>query len=303
MELVAGRTEDGLELHGILVPPVDRSFPTLVHVHGKCGNFYQNYFIRVFAKECARLGLGFLAMNTRGRDCLADMLVGENITYLGGSLERFDGCLPDINLMHEMASQHSDSVVLQGHSFGCEKVLYYANRYDPQIPLVLLSPSSSRDVQKSYTGQSIEGQLSTLESLPVRSDADPEWFDMLPSGQYGVHESEVRYPIPITRPALIDLLGSEAMELLDFTGGWQPRQQFEHGFVYLGGRDPYITRVPRVVKRHLRRLFRECFVMQIPEGNHHFTGYEEKVVSAVSAWVLQQKYDERLGKEGKENIQ
>ncbi|MGA5262997.1 alpha/beta hydrolase [Streptomyces griseoincarnatus] len=288
MELVAGRTEDGLELHGVLVPPTDRSFATLVHVHGKCGNFYQNYFIRVFAEECARRGLGFLAMNTRGRDCLADMLVGESVMYLGGSLERFEDCLLDIDLMYGMAAQNSDSVILQGHSFGCEKVLHYASQRDPRVPLVLLSPSSSRDVQVSYSGQSVEEQLKALESLPPRLEGEPEWVDMLPSRSYGVNESDAKYPIPVTRHALVDLLHSNAMNLLDFVGDWRPRQQIDRGFVYLGGRDPYITRAPHVVKKHLGHLFRDVSVMEVPEGDHHFTGCEKKVVGAVLAWALQQ---------------
>lgn len=288
MEIIAAETTDGVELHGILVKPASPDHPTVVHVHGKCGNFYQNYFVRLFASEFGSLGLGFLAMNTRGRDCIGDIVQKRTMKYIGGSVERFNESLLDLTLMYSIANTQSSVVVMQGHSFGCEKVMYYGDDGHHEVPIVLLSPSSSRDVQQLYTMIEIDEQRRRLMSELVTHD-EPEWFDLVRSAEYGVRGEGLLYPIPISRTALIDLLKSPAMDLLNFgDGSWRPHAEFSSGLVYLGGKDPYITQPRRAVLSYLSDRFRSLEIVDIPQGNHHFSGYEPVVVERVADWVLRQ---------------
>jgi pimeloyl-ACP methyl ester carboxylesterase len=286
MEIIDTKTRDGIQLHGLLVRSRAPRNPTLVHVHGKCGNFYQNRFVHIFADACRRNGLGFLAMNTRGRDCLGDIVRPDRMDYIGGSVEKFADSLHDVATMYDVAKQQSDEVVLQGHSFGCEKILYFASELHPEIPLVLLSPSNSRAVQESYTGLSIKNQLTRLRSTTPDSSATYEWHDLVAPNEYGVRSQGIDYAIPISRRALVDLLTSPAMRILDPAATWLPATTLRSGMVYLGGQDPYCMESTEVMFGHLERCFRTFHRLYHPEGDHHFTKLEEFITQNVLSWVM-----------------
>ena len=53
-ELVRINSIDGIEMVGILYKPEETSNTIVIHVHGLCGNFYENRFLkksRIFSKN------------------------------------------------------------------------------------------------------------------------------------------------------------------------------------------------------------------------------------------------------------
>ena len=70
-QIVTLETEDGLALKGYLAT-ANNSTATVIHIHGSCGNFYENAFIATMARLYTARGVNFLSFNNRGHDCIAE---------------------------------------------------------------------------------------------------------------------------------------------------------------------------------------------------------------------------------------
>lgn len=142
-ELVRIMAMDGIEQPGILYTPIVSTNRIVIHVHGLNGNFYENRFIDVLAKTYTDKGYAFLTFNNRGRDFITELLKGEEYSIIGGSLERFQDCILDIQgVVNWVKEKGYQEIILEGHSYGCNKVLYYYhhNKEDIFKKIVLLAP-------------------------------------------------------------------------------------------------------------------------------------------------------------------
>ena len=98
----------------------------IVHVHGSLGNFYQQPFIRMFANHLAQHGVALLSFNLTAHDGVSEGYTPDReMRYVGGSLSRFETCLEDLDALLRFAGSICPQVVLQGHSLGCDRVLFY----------------------------------------------------------------------------------------------------------------------------------------------------------------------------------
>ena len=124
-ELVRINSIDGLEEVGILYSPSNGTDRIIIHVHGLNGNFYENRFLDTISKVYTENNYAFLTFNNRGKDYITEMNKGNEIAIIGGSLERFKECLLDIEGAINWAKDRGyKEIVLEGHSYGCNKVLY-----------------------------------------------------------------------------------------------------------------------------------------------------------------------------------
>ena len=190
----------GLVLDGIVFSP-PKARLAIVHVHGSLGNFYQQQFIRVFANRLARHGIAILSFNLTSHDGVSEGYTRDReMQYVGGSLSRFETCLDDLDTLLRFAGSICPRVALQGHSLGCDRVLFYAQRRATHIPLILLSPCDSHHLQEMWLeGGSISEQVARLLS---GSDADDQ-VNLVPGSEYGVTGPDGwTYSIPISRAAL-----------------------------------------------------------------------------------------------------
>ena len=142
-ELVRINSIDGIEQPGILsIPDVDTN-KIVIHVHGLNGNFYENRFLDILAATYTNKNYAFLTFNNRGRDFITELLKGDDAIIIGGSLERFKDCILDIEgVINWAKAKGYKEIILEGHSYGCNKVLYYYNhKKDKSIKkIVLLAP-------------------------------------------------------------------------------------------------------------------------------------------------------------------
>ena len=127
-ELLSVVNGAGLVLDGLVFSP-PRPRLAIVHVHGSLGNFYQQPFIRVFANRLARHGIALLSFNLTAHDGITEGYnVAGDMRYIGGSLAAFASCLDDLDALVRVARTLCPQVVLQGHSLGCDRVLFYAQQ-------------------------------------------------------------------------------------------------------------------------------------------------------------------------------
>ena len=202
-ELVRINSIDNIEQPGILYSPNNDTNKIVIHVHGLNGNFYENRFIDILAKSYTDNNYAFLTFNNRGRDFITELLKGNDFTLIGGSLERFKDCILDIDgIVNWIKNRGYNEIILEGHSYGCNKVLYYYNhkKSDNIKKIVLLAPCdipsegkkflSKEEYEKAKSDSTRlvrEGKESVLIDFPVMANgkiaAGTYYYDFLPGGE------------------------------------------------------------------------------------------------------------------------
>lgn len=202
-KLVRINSIDEIEQPGILYNPNGNTDKIVIHVHGLNGNFYENRFIDTLAKSYINKNYAFLTFNNRGKDFISELLKGDDFAVVGGSLERFKDCLLDIEgVVNWVKEKGYKEIILEGHSYGCNKVLYYYNKKkDNSIKkIVLLAPCDMPSECKKFlsleeyetakdesTRLVNEGKENELINFSVMANgkiaAGTYYYDFLPGGE------------------------------------------------------------------------------------------------------------------------
>lgn len=139
-DIVEIETKDKLPLFGIL-SRADKSKTILINIHGTASNFYENRFMSQIETALMRESISTLSTNNRGA------AVMQVYPHAGAALEHFEDCVLDIDAWIEFAlSNGYNSAILQGHSLGTEKVVYYMNKgknVNKIKAIILLAPADS----------------------------------------------------------------------------------------------------------------------------------------------------------------
>ncbi len=140
-------TADHLELFGLLIEAHGEKDAILINIHGTSGCFYIEEYTPFLAEELPALGIATLFTNNRGSHVM------EAWQKSGAALEMFEDCVLDIDAwIRYVLDLGYRRIVLQGHSLGTEKVVYYMSRGNapPSITaLILLGVSDSFGNQAS----------------------------------------------------------------------------------------------------------------------------------------------------------
>ena len=272
----------GLVLDGIMFNPPDARL-AIVHVHGSLGNFYQQPFIRVFANCLSRRGVALLSFNLTGHDAVSEgYTTNQDMQYIGGSLSRFETCLDDLDALLRFARSVCSRVVLQGHSLGCDRVLFYAQRRSADVPLILLSPCDSHRLQEMWLdGEQVVEQAARLSA---RADAAVQ-FSLMPASEYGVKGPDGwTYSIPISRDALLSIINGPPFQMLRVDRSAQPLTNVPT-FVYMGNRDAIRGAPFKEMAQHVCRLVPSARVFTVDQGDHNLGGCAEAVADGIVTWA------------------
>lgn len=133
--IVSVITKDNLTLNGLLLESKN-SGKVVINIHGSASNFYEEPFFETMATTFPKIGFSWLSVNNRGNSVLT-----HTWQKTGSAVEKFEDCLLDINAWVEFAINKGYSeIILQGHSLGTEKIVYYMNegKYRNKIKKVIL---------------------------------------------------------------------------------------------------------------------------------------------------------------------
>lgn len=286
-ELVKFQNTKGYHLDGILYE-ANKSRKTIIHVHGSYGNFYQSYFVRVFADAYINAGYNFLSFNLTSHDGFAEGYKNENeFEYVGGSLSDFSNCVSDIEGAVEFVKEFSDKIIIQGHSLGCDRTVEYLLRSSQNFDFVLLAPCDSFRLQENWLSpqETVENQIERIQKgFNIIND-----FDWLPIKEYGVYSSNEEYILPITRKAMLSIMNGAPFKLFNIH---KPIDYFidQNCFIYIGGKDNLQTEKPKTMFDFFRKRIKTVEPCLIAEGDHMMTNYEEEVASKVVNWLRHLKY-------------
>lgn len=133
-------TEDGLRLPMVHFNTTAKDL-CVIFIHGMCQTIIDNYFAIECGKVLAENNIGFLYEHNRGHSIENDILMKDG-TYkrYGCMYEIFEDCIYDIDLSIKKALDLGyKRIILMGHSYGCNKVIYYTFKRNPNIEGIILA--------------------------------------------------------------------------------------------------------------------------------------------------------------------
>lgn len=295
-ELIKVFTRDGIELQGFHASKKKRANnKALLHLHGFAGNFYWNRFYEPLAKCLLRMDISFLTINTRGHDTFADFIKKDSskldIIEIGAAYEILKDSVWDVRAWIDFLEQRGCSqIILQGHSTGAIKAVYYlSNTGDKRISgLSLISPSDDVGLQREALGERF------LDSIKIAQE-------MVSNGQEDEYVPEWCFDGPISAATYLDMFGPEGshgiFRFSDPSYHFNEISKIDCPILVVFG-----TVKEAVVKGDVRRAITimkkkikptTSFESRIIEGAPHtYLGFEDNLASTISGWL------QRLWKNG-----
>lgn len=130
---------------GLLLPMVhfesERKDICVICIHGMCGTIVDNFFATVWGKSLSERNIGFIYEHNRGHSIENDIVMKDgSFKRCGCMYELFEDCIYDIDLAIETAKAKGyKRIILLGHSYGCNKVIYYYHEKHPNILGLILA--------------------------------------------------------------------------------------------------------------------------------------------------------------------
>lgn len=133
-------TTDGLKLPMVHFESSEKDI-CVICIHGMCGTIIDNYFATVWGKLLAEKGIGFIYEHNRGHSIENDIVMRDgSFKRCGCMYEIFEDSIYDIDLAIETAKNKGyKRIILLGHSYGCNKVIYYYYKKHPDILGIILA--------------------------------------------------------------------------------------------------------------------------------------------------------------------
>lgn len=113
----------------------------VIYIHGMCETIINNYFTTVWANILVRNNIGFIYAHNRGHSIENDIIMRNgSFKRCGCMYEIFEDCIYDIDMAIETAKKLGyKRIILLGHSYGCNKVIYYYYKKRPKILGIILA--------------------------------------------------------------------------------------------------------------------------------------------------------------------
>ena len=282
--IVQVRTRDGLWLYGLHLH-ADESNTVFINIHGTASNFYEEYFIEIFANTFLKEGVSILSTNNRGAG------VYDAYQKSGAAVEKFEDCLTDIDAWIGFAiGEGYKKIILSGHSLGTEKAVYYMSNgkyVDKVTSVVLLAPSDSYGSHRMLNGERnprfahVEKLLKESENLIAQDRGDT----FLPRDAYGSHDGIM----PKSAESFADFLGSQSKLLgaLPFATG----KLSEYAkinvpiLVVIGDQEEYTAISIKDALELMEKENKNTEVHQIKNCDHDFQEKEKELTDIVLSFI------------------
>lgn len=133
-------TEDGLKLPMIHFNSKEKDI-CVIFIHGMCQTILTNYFATIWGNILVENNIGFLYEHNRGHSIENDIVVKDgSFKRLGCMYEIFEDSIYDIDLAINKAKELGyKRFILMGHSYGCNKLIYYYYKKKPDILGLILA--------------------------------------------------------------------------------------------------------------------------------------------------------------------
>lgn len=275
-ELVYATAEDGIELAGVMIAPLDRAIHSvsIVWIHGNAAAFYDRPYIEV-GRAVAALGFRVISANTRGHDIASMQMqwhAGNAMPSAsggGGGWERIEEAPRDLAAWIEVAGGGAGGrVVLAGHSAGAQKVvLYGAERPDDArvAGIVLASPD--------LHGLRIPGELEAAQALVAAGHE----MEVLPAQPYAPWYRQSAQTV-VSRAAAVERIWGDPGRAGALAALRVPVLAFYGAHDLRGDAELEAIRAALVASPRIETQL-------IENAGHFYTGYEAEVAQVITQWT------------------
>jgi len=269
-ELVRIRSVDGIEQPGILYSPDNGTDKIIIHVHGLNGNFYENIFLDTLAKVYTANNYAFLTFNNRGKDFISELYSFNGPVVIGGSLERFKDCILDIDgVVNWIKEKGYKEIVLEGHSYGCNKVVYYYNhkKNNDIKKIVLLAPCDIPAEGKKFLSKEEYDKAKEDATKFVNEGKENELIDFSVMVNGKIAAGTYYY----------DFLPGGVNDFIRYRDGAEGKSEVLNNIdiptlIVFGDADECVLTEPiEVVKKYLINNIKDCNIQVINGANHSYT--------------------------------
>ena len=277
MKLVSVDTKDKIPLFG-LFSEAKNSKTVLINIHGTASNFYENSYMILVTEFLLKNNISVLSTNNRGAGVM------HVYPHTGAALEHFEDCVLDIDAWIKFAlSKGYKNIILQGHSLGSEKVVYYMNKgkYGKNVKsIILLGPADSFGETLKTLKNKCNIVMKEAKSLINKNKEQfltSVWLchgDVLPNSadsfiNFFSEGSELSKALPLRKGKDLELYRKIKVPIL----------------VVIGDKEEY-TIIP--IKKALELMAKEnenteCH--QIKDCNHDFENKENELVRIISKFL------------------
>lgn len=276
-KIVKIKTADNIEHTGLLYSPIKETKKVVVHVHGLAGNFYENSFIDFQAESFTKNGYSYFVFNNRGNGHLTDLIKKENngITFVdgGATFELFESSYYDIeSAINYALSLGYEEIILQGHSYGCNKVIYYylKSKIKNIKKIILLAPCDIYTELKSFIDDYDSYVLSCKEKVATGLGHEIVFNNIFPpeafSAQTFISDFLENVPADIFRYRNKDFV-NEQLTRIDIPV-----------LIQIGNNDNYaLTADKNDVIKYLNNNFKDLKLLFIENTNHGYVGKEQEM--------------------------
>lgn len=133
-------TEDRLKLPMVHFNSKEKDI-CVIFIHGMCQTIIDNYFTTVWGNILVENNIGFLYEHNRGHSIENDIVMKDgSFKRCGCMYEIFEDSIYDIDLAINKAKELGyKKFILMGHSYGCNKLIYYYYKKKPNILGLILA--------------------------------------------------------------------------------------------------------------------------------------------------------------------
>jgi pimeloyl-ACP methyl ester carboxylesterase len=279
------RTRDGLEMCGMLCEPENKTNRAVIHIHGLSSNFYGNMIISKLSKFYTSIGYAFLSVNNRGSECINDFKKADKREerVIGGAYaEVFEECEYDIGgYIDYLEDLGFNEFIIEGHSYGCNKAIYYYDKYkDERIKeIFLFAPCDVVQEFKLQCGDKYDEMLETCKEKIANGNE-----------YYIVSEPSISSEV-FTAKTVINNFSedtkSDIFKYRDINYNSKILNDIQIPVVCIIGTEDNaaLTQEKEVVNEFLKRNIKDIKIEYIEGSGHSFIGYEDKLIELVKSQI------------------
>ncbi len=285
-------TKDKLILHGLLIESKD-SNKIVINIHGSATNFYEEPFFENMAIAFPDMGFSWLSTNNRGNSVLI-----HTWQKTGSAVEEFEDCLLDIDAWIEFAIKNGYSdIILQGHSLGTEKIVYYMNKgkYINKVAgVILLGFSDSFGCAHKFMDRTNSKDLlfAEAENLMKQNKGEQflttQWYShagILPkSAESFINQFSDNSELAKAFPFRLKKLDYYSKIRVSILAVISDNDKFTNADVVIGGSEHTMMPVKNAVEL-LKKSNSRTRVAIISKTNHDFENKEEELTKVVKYFL------------------
>ena len=267
---------DWIEQPGILYTSDKETNKIVIHVHGLNGNFYENRFLDTLAETYTEKTYAFLTFNNRGRGFITELLKWNDFVVIGWCLERFKDCILDIQwIINWVKEKGYNEIILEGHSYWCNKVLYYYNKTkDKNIKqIVLLAPCDIPSECKKFLSKDEYEKAKNESTKLVNEGKENELIDFSSMANGKISAGTFYY----------DFLPNWENDFIKYSNGIDAKSELLNNIdiptliIFWNEDECVLTQPIDIVKSYLKNNIKKCDIEIIENTDHLYTNKLEEL--------------------------